>query len=132
MRQLYILIISSLLGWSCVSTKKISEGKIHYRRTACLGKCPVFDLYVYKTGKVVFYGVKNTKVKGDAAYEISKERVLRLREELEKLTSNKQNNKSGRDLPKTIVNFDNETIVVKGNSNLIVFNSLLRELALLD
>ncbi|SNR14260.1 DUF6438 domain-containing protein [Tenacibaculum jejuense] len=130
MKQLYIVII--LLIVSCSTTKNFSEDKIHYRKTACLGKCPVFDLYVYDNGKVIFNGVNNTKIKGEATYHISAQQVKLLKGELSKLSSVVDSeSKKGRDLPKTIVNFDNKTLAFKGNKNLIVFNNLLKQLDLL-
>ncbi|WP_442264497.1 DUF6438 domain-containing protein [Tenacibaculum sp. ZS6-P6] len=130
MKQLYIVII--LLIVSCSTAKNFPEDKIHYRKTACLSKCPVFDLYVYQNGKVIFNGVNNTKIKGEAEYQISTQQVKLLKGELSKLSSVVDSeSKKGRDLPKTIVNFDNKTLTFKGNKNLIVFNNLLKQLDLL-
>ena len=50
---------------SCSSQKPIQKNElIYYGKTACLGKCPVFDLYIYEDGKVVYQGFKNVEKKG--------------------------------------------------------------------
>ncbi|WP_299835018.1 DUF6438 domain-containing protein [uncultured Tenacibaculum sp.] len=126
MKYVYLFIIATLL--SCSSSKQFATDVIHYRKSRCLGKCPVFDLYVYDNGKVIFKGVDHVKVKGEAEYQISEQKVKLLKGELTRLSSVNPKTQKGRDLPKTIVSFENRTLTFTGNKDLTVFNILLKEL----
>lgn len=126
MKYLFLFII--ILSIGCGTSKKVAEETIHYRKTACLGKCPVFDLYVHTNGKILYKGIANVKITGEKKFEISKREVKILKEEILKL-KNLAVKKKGRDLPKTIVKYKEQIFTVKHNQ-LEKFNELIAYLSI--
>ena len=66
------LILSLLI--SCTSTKKVGDVNvpiIKLEKTSCFGNCPVYSLYIFENGSVIFDGVKNTDIIGSYKKQLS-------------------------------------------------------------
>lgn len=49
------------------------------RRNRCVGPCPRYAIWVFKDGRVQYYGYDNVKVLGDGEWRITKRQVAQLR-----------------------------------------------------
>ncbi len=60
----------------CSSSKHVKEDALlYYGKTQCLGKCPVFDMYIFNDGKVLYEGLKNVTLKGKHQFKISSSEI---------------------------------------------------------
>ena len=79
------------------------------KRAGCLGHCPIYDLTVLGSGKVIFDGQGFVDKKGIQTKEISKEKVMELVSEFEKINFFSLNDKYSKsditDLPGAITTF---------------------------
>lgn len=74
----YLIIILALLG--CQSTFKIAdiqnkEPIIILKKTSCKGKCPEYEICVYKEGYVTLKGIKNFELIGDFYKKMDKKQI---------------------------------------------------------
>lgn len=75
-RSVLALILTTLVtlsGWHCRSTNDINDSKdrndtgrvaIYLERGVCFGRCPVYNLTVYGSGRAVYAGEQNVKFRG--------------------------------------------------------------------
>lgn len=125
-----ILYILLLIIVSCSSKKELQNKEvIYYGKTACLGKCPVFDFYVFSDGKVIYEGIKNVDKKGKHNFKISKNKLEEIQNEVMKLNS-ESNTKSVRDIPNTIIKFSGKRIVVQNLQKIKKLDILIQEIIL--
>lgn len=115
----------------CVTSKQTITPIIHYRKTACLGKCPVFDLYVYENGNIRYKRLNNVKIKGDQNFHISKKEVQQLEQEIVKLTIDPLK-VFVRDLPKMKITYNGKTITIQQTKQVLKFNALIQKLEILN
>ena len=113
----FIILIT--LGFSCSSVKQnSSEPMIQLTKKRCLGKCPVYDVFMYSDGLVSYNGIDNVKKIGRHQFKISEGKML----ELQQLFTNakfqeiENPEKKGRDLPLTQVSYKNKTISYQGQN----------------
>ncbi|MEX0315239.1 MAG: DUF6438 domain-containing protein [Allomuricauda sp.] len=109
MKKVYMILILSL--FACKSNKEAmvlqeKEPLLHYSKGPCLGKCPVYDFWIYSDGNFIYKKVKGIK----SNREIKGKLTL---EEMEKLKTSLQNNlgepisfKKVRDLPVSRLRFN--------------------------
>jgi hypothetical protein len=78
------LILFFLMA-ACLSCKSGKQAKQNYEKsaitmekTACYGKCPVYTITIYGTGKAEFTGSKNVKMLGKYEKQLSKEETLKI------------------------------------------------------
>lgn len=100
---------------------------LYYGKTACLGKCPVFDLYIYDDGKAAYNGIKNVAKEGKHNFDVTKEVLEKIQSEIIKLSTEKSG-KSTRDLPNTIVKFSGKKLVIQDSKKIAVLDELIREI----
>ena len=113
------LIILMTCG-SCSSVQQNSQGPyIQLTKKRCLGKCPVYDLFIYKNGTVKYNGIDNVIKKGKQKFTIPKEKLA----EIEQLFSNSNFeslnwaiDKKIRDLPVTQLMFNNKMVSFQGQN----------------
>lgn len=116
MRYLTILLITLLS--SCSSSKELQkEPLLYFGKTACLGKCPVYDVYVFEDGKVEYEGIKNVSKKGKHSYQLSVEELKKLKEELSQINTTKVE-KLKRDIPNTIIRFNGKNLKVQDTKSI--------------
>ncbi|MFN8359826.1 MAG: DUF6438 domain-containing protein [Candidatus Kapaibacterium sp.] len=70
-------------GKPAVGSRDVSKAKISLTRTSCYGKCPVYSITIYGTGRVEFEGFANTKVLGKQEIVVPVDSVRILVAELE-------------------------------------------------
>ena len=93
-----------------------SNPVIQLTKKRCLGKCPVYDLMIYKNGLVTYNGIDHVSKKGLHQFSIPSKRI----EELNKLFDESgfkeiENDKTkGRDFPITQLTYQNKTVSFKG------------------
>ena len=113
---------------SCSSQKQVQENAlVYYGKTACLGKCPVYDVYVFPDGKVHYQGFQNVTKKGKFEYTISLQKVKEIQQELEKLNF-LSNGKIVRDVPKTIVKYNGKQLKLNNTKQLERLQKLLEKI----
>ena len=126
MKQLSILFL--ILLTSCSSQKNINkEALVYFGKTACLGKCPVYDIYVYNDGTVDYNGLKNVHKKGNFKTKISAKKLEEIKSEIKKIDFSTVDKKV-RDLPNTIIKFNGEKLIVKNRKKIEGLEKLLKEI----
>lgn len=100
----------------CSSSKNIKkeEAFLYYGKTQCLGKCPVFDMYLFKDGKVLYEGIKNVSKLGIHQFSIKTEDVEEIKKELEKIDFTTKE-KLTRDFPNTVLKFKGKRLAIQKN-----------------
>lgn len=100
----------------CSSSKNIKkeEAFLYYGKTQCLGKCPVFDMYLFKDGKVLYEGIKNVSKLGMHEFSIKTEDVDEIKKELEKIDFTTKE-KLTRDFPNTVLKFKGKRLAIQKN-----------------
>lgn len=126
MKQLSILIL--ILLTSCSSQKNLKkDALVYFGKTACLGKCPVYDVYVYNDGTVSYNGLKNVQKKGSFQAKISSKKLDEIKSEIKKIDFSIVDKKV-RDLPNTIIKFNGEKLIVKDRKKVEGLEKLLQEI----
>jgi hypothetical protein len=103
---------------SIMSKIQDKEPIIVLKKTSCKGKCPEYEVAIYKEGVAVLKGVKNFKYIGSYSKNIDKEKINFLIAEFEKadfFSFNDKYTSQKTDLPTTFITFSN-----KGNSKKIM------------
>lgn len=116
MKNLVIILVFTM-SVSCSTIKHdASSPVIQLTKKRCLGKCPVYDLMIYKNGLVTYNGIENVSKKGIYQFSIPTDKI----EELNKLFDESgfkqiENDKiKGRDFPITQLTYQNKTVSFKG------------------
>ncbi|WP_440121567.1 DUF6438 domain-containing protein [Tenacibaculum sp. Ill] len=115
MKYIFLLLIAITLV-KCSSSKNIKkeEAFLYYGKTQCLGKCPVFDMYVFKDGTVLYEGIKNVPKLGVHEFSIKSGDVQEIKKELEKIDFTKKE-KLTRDFPNTVLKFKGKRLAIQKN-----------------
>ena len=125
-----------ILITSCSIGKKLDindtdKAYISLSKGRCLGNCPVYDLWVFKDGKVLFKGIDNVEKTGLHETVVSKE-VIKKIETLVKATNIEDiETPKGRDLPLTILRYNGKKVAFQENrikGNLLILNNLIKSL----
>lgn len=113
---------------SCSSQKNIkNDVLIYFGKTDCLGKCPVYDIYIYKDGTVNYYGLKNVQKKGSFQTKISSKKLDEIKSKIKKIDFSIVDKKV-RDFPNTIIKFNGEKLIVKDRKKVEGLEKLLQEI----
>ncbi len=112
------LIIVLILSVSCSTIQHdASSPVIQLTKKRCLGKCPVYDLMIYKNGLVTYNGIDNVSKRGVHQFSIPTKKM----EALNKLFDDSGfkdieiKSTKGRDFPITQLTYQNKTVSFKGN-----------------
>lgn len=123
-----ILYVFILMIVGCSSNKEMQKKPIlYYGKTACLGKCPVFDLYIFDEGKALYNGIRNVDKKGKHYFVVSKIMLDKIQREIIKLNT-ENSGKSTRDLPNTILKFLGKKLIVQDSRKIAVLDELVRQI----
>jgi len=102
---------------SCSSIQHdASNPVIQLTKKRCMGKCPVYDIMIYKNGLVTYNGIDNVSKKGVHQFNIPSKKM----EELSKLFDDsgfkeiENNETKGRDFAITQLTYQNKTVSFKG------------------
>ncbi|MFY0630634.1 MAG: hypothetical protein JXR05_09650 [Flavobacteriaceae bacterium] len=133
MRKLFSLILLSLmLNTSCNSAKINSEEPyIQLTKKRCFGKCPVYDLFIYKNGAAQYNGIDNVAKKGKIEFDINSEELTslkRLFKEANFTSLENKPNKRIRDLPITELKFGDKTVSFQGQDIPKEIKKIIKEL----
>ena len=108
----------SLTFAQCSSTKYVKEeALLYYGKTQCLRSCPVFDMYIFEDGKVLYEGIKNITPLGKQEYTIKPDDIKKIKQILEKIDFTAKE-KLIRDLPNTVLKFKGKTLVSQDTKQL--------------
>ena len=108
----------SLIFAQCSSTKYVKEeALLYYGKTQCLRSCPVFDMYIFEDGKVLYEGLKNTTPLGKQEYTVKPDGIKKIKQILEKIDFTAKD-KLTRDIPNTILKFKGKTLVSQDTKQL--------------
>jgi hypothetical protein len=87
------------------------------RKTHCSGDCAVYDVQLFKDGKVIFYGIENVLVKGKKEFVISETKMKKLKQMFSKTSFgtyfDSYTDKSIMDFPSTFITHNNKQIEIK-------------------
>ncbi len=127
-----VLYIFFLFVIGCSSNKNIENKEvIYYGKTACLGKCPVLDIFIYKEGIVIYNGIKNVEKKGKHRFKISKKTFQEIKNEVAKIDFNTVYTEDlKRDLPKTIIKINGKKAVFQNPKKIKRVEELFNKLIL--
>ena len=100
----------------------------------CLGKCPVYDLWVFKNGNVIYNGIDNVEKLGVQEATISLAKIDTLEKLITNININDLGAVKGRDKPLTILRYNNKKYVFqtsKIKGNILKINNLMKDIQLL-
>ena len=113
---------------SCSLSKNIKENALlYYGKTPCLGECPVFDMYIYNDGKVIYNGFQNVVLKGEHKFSISKNHINEIKKELKNIDFKIKTN-IVRDLPNLILKYNGEKPTVNNKEEIKDLVKLLEKI----
>lgn len=112
------------------STKLIDTEKsfISISKGRCLGDCPVYDLWVFKNGNIIYHGIDHVQKKGVQKTSISLSKIDTLEKLISTINTKDLGEIKGRDTPLSILRFNNKRMVYqasKAKGNLQYINKLL-------
>lgn len=113
---------------SCSLSKNIKENAVlYYGKTPCLGECPVFDMYIYNDGKVIYKGFQNVVLKGEHKFSISKNHINEIKKELKSIDFKIKTN-IVRDLPNIILKYNGEKLTINNKEEIKDLVKLLEKI----
>ncbi len=130
------IIIMILASPSCSISKKaplIAKEKliVTFSKGKSLGNCPVYDLYIYNNGRVVYNGIDNVNKKGVYETYISLDTLKRIEYLMKLLRPEEIGNTKGRDIPFTILKINSRKVVYRpsrSSGNLLKINNLIENI----
>tara|TARA_R110002073_G_scaffold331253_2_gene515919 strand:- start:2296 stop:2709 length:414 start_codon:yes stop_codon:yes gene_type:complete len=109
-----IILLSSFLNVGCSSVKHNSEEVyIQLSKERCFGKCPVYDLFIYKDGTVAYNGIDNVAKKGQQNFKISEDELREIESlflSLDFKSLKSKHKKRVRDLPKAKIKYGSNEV----------------------
>lgn len=93
----------------------IKDAFISLSKGKCLNDCPVYDLWIFKTGQVIYNGIEHVEKKGIHKMFISLEAVKHLNELLLTISPEDLGNVKERKKPLTLLKFKGKRIVYQSN-----------------
>lgn len=116
MKMLLGLIL--MMSFSCNTVKQDpSDPLIQLTKKRCFGKCPVYDLYVYKDGLVKYNGIDHVKRRGKHEFTLSEDQLTEIKNVFEAagFETLESQEKKVRDLPITQISFQHKKVQFIGN-----------------
>ncbi|TDQ25598.1 DUF6438 domain-containing protein [Tenacibaculum caenipelagi] len=125
-----VLVLIAIALTSCSSSKNIKEDALlYFGKTQCLGKCPVFDMYLFEDGKVLYEGFKNVTLLGKHESKITTEEIKDIKQRLEKIDFSAKE-KLTRDIPNTVLKFKGKKLIAQNNEEIKDLLILLEKIKL--
>lgn len=110
-----IFLVTIVAGYYTANEER---AYIQLTKKHCLGKCPVYDLFIYTNGKVVYEGIDHVTYKGKREFTLSKERLNEIKALVEDLDIEVLQNhtyKKVRDSPITNLIINNTKLSFQGS-----------------
>ncbi|SHJ30365.1 DUF6438 domain-containing protein [Aquimarina spongiae] len=107
----YLMMLLVLLNFSCQSSKSVTEDPevlVYYSKGRCLGKCPVYDLWVYQDGSFLYSGIDYVSVKGKIKSKLKKKEFNALKSMIDQGSFEKVVLNKGKDRPVTTLRVNGE------------------------
>ncbi|WP_299158000.1 DUF6438 domain-containing protein [uncultured Tenacibaculum sp.] len=124
--SLFYIVFLTII--SCSLSKNIKENALlYYGKTPCLGECPVFDMYIYNDGKVIYKGFQNVILKGEHKFSISKNHIDEIKKELKSIDFKIKTN-IVRDLPNIILKYNGEKLTINNKEEIKDLVKLLEKI----
>jgi len=108
-----ILFFSSCFNFTKQKELQSPKKIISLEKTACFGRCPVFNIVIYNNGECLYNGMKFVKKSGEYNLKINKQEINKILSQAKKIGfDNLQNEYSERitDLPTTYIMINNKKI----------------------
>lgn len=120
------LVMAVLLSATSCKTKvhptqpeKNGEVVLLFKRTACYGTCPTYDIAIYQNGLLTYHGIRFTEKEGKWFTTISKAEISDLKDRF--MDANFQSfeesyppkGEAPTDLPSCIITYGNKTVKTK-------------------
>ncbi|WP_159025741.1 DUF6438 domain-containing protein [Aquimarina sp. Aq78] len=108
----YVMIVLIMVNFSCQSTKNTAtdtskdEALVYYSKGSCMGKCPVYDVWIYEDGSVFYSGIQHVSAKGNIKTKLKEEEFRALKTILNKGLNEDLAFKKVRDWPITTLRFN--------------------------
>ncbi|WP_428740317.1 DUF6438 domain-containing protein [Tenacibaculum sp.] len=129
MRHLFLILIALTLT-NCSSSKDVKEAAfLYYGKTQCLGKCPVFDMYLFEDGKILYEGFKNVDLLGKHESYLKEEELESIKQKLKEIDFSTKE-KLKRDIPNTVLKFKGKRLVTQNNEQVKALINLLSKIKL--
>jgi len=135
MKTIIILLILTVSTCKSGKTTTTPQHKndllLQYSKGPCLGKCPVYDLYIYKDGTVSFRGVDNVIQKRVIKSYLSPHILKDIMDTLRKESDDFEPTIKIRDLPITTLRYGNKEYkyhTSRVNGKLKELNSKIEEI----
>lgn len=114
----YLIFSLILVLSSCSSHKNTKENALlYFGKTRCLGKCPVFDMYVFDNGHVWYEGFENVSVLGKKKLKLKEDEISYLKKELNQLNFSSQDNLK-RDIPNIVLKYKGKKMIIQDKTKL--------------
>ena len=118
MKKVYVILILSL--FACKPGKEavaVQEGEpmLHYSKGPCLGRCPVYDFWIYPNGNFMYKKAKGIKSNGPITGRFTSAEMEKLKTSLQNNLEEPQIFKRVRDLPISKIRFDGKTYEYHAN-----------------
>lgn len=96
---------------------KVENTLVKIRKTACFGKCPVYEFTIFKDGSALFDGLQHVSKTGKQTFNLTKEEFLKLNSLLSKTSfseyKDSYNNPRVTDLPSVYVTYQGKQIQIR-------------------
>lgn len=109
----------------------IKDAFLSLSKGKCFDDCPVYDLWIFKNGQVIYNGIENVDKKGIHKMFISYEAVKHLNQLLIDMSPEDLGNIRERKKPLTLLKFRNKRIVYlssRANGSLKELDNLLESI----
>ena len=87
------------------------------RKSQCSGDCPVYELILFKDGKVIYNGIENVLVSGKQEFTISESKLKKIQDKFKKTSFgtylDNYVDKSLMDYPSTFITYNDKQIEIK-------------------
>ncbi len=134
MKQIMIIFILSML--SCKTTESaMQESKsdvlVYYSKGRCLGKCPVYEVFIHTDGTLIYNPIANAGKNGKVQTTLTSAQIEVLMKALSRVNFETIEFKRIRDLPITRLKYESKEVkyyVSKVNGDLKEVNVIIENL----
>lgn len=109
MKKVYMILILSI--FACKSGEEVvaaqqKESLLHYSKGPCLGRCPVYDFWIYSDGSFIYKRAKGIKSHRELSGRLTTEKLEKLQTSLQDNLGEPITFKKVRDLPVSKLRFN--------------------------
>lgn len=133
MKRLMIITLFTIFACKCPGDALEKKNVlVQYTKGSCLGKCPVYDLWIYEDGSILYVGLENVEKLGEVKAQLPVKQLNNLKEVIDNIVLEEKYFKLKRDLAVTRLAYND--ISIKYNSTALsgkleLLNNLLDGIA---